>query len=52
MNSVPSREAFFKKLGEDEVKLEEQYELWLVSLEKIVARLVTFYIEGNHDKGF
>ncbi|CAG8436478.1 3842_t:CDS:2 [Diversispora eburnea] len=52
MDSVPTRAAFFKKLGEDELKIEEQYEIWLLALEKIVARLVEFYIQGGHDKGF
>ncbi|RHZ45372.1 hypothetical protein Glove_680g83 [Diversispora epigaea] len=52
MGSVPPRATFFKNLGEDEIKIEEQYEIWLQSLEKIVARLVEFYIQGGHDKGF
>ncbi|CAG8643197.1 9310_t:CDS:2 [Acaulospora morrowiae] len=52
MKAVPYRAEFFKKLGDDEVKINEQYEIWLQALEKIVVKLNQFYVTGSYDKGF
>jgi len=51
MKAVPYRSEFFKKLGDDETKIHEQYEIWLQALENIVLRLNNFYVAGSYDKG-
>ncbi|CAG8558407.1 3450_t:CDS:2 [Paraglomus occultum] len=52
MKACPLREDFFKKLGEDQERVVELFNVWLTALEKLVARLKTFYTTGGHDKGF
>ncbi|CAG8694245.1 glycolipid transfer protein domain-containing protein [Gigaspora rosea] len=52
MKACPYRVEFFKKLGDDQARVNEQYERWLAALERIVAKLNYFYEQGGHDKGF
>ncbi|KAL7273021.1 hypothetical protein RUND412_004140 [Rhizina undulata] len=42
MKACPYRADFYSKLGSDEVKVKEQLEEWLTSLELIVAKLNVF----------
>uniref|UniRef100_A0A1D1XE27 Glycolipid transfer protein n=1 Tax=Anthurium amnicola TaxID=1678845 RepID=A0A1D1XE27_9ARAE len=51
MKACPYRKDFFDKLGEDQERVKQQYEEWLISFEKIVERLNNFYVEGGYDKG-
>jgi hypothetical protein len=51
MKACPYRKDFFEKLGEDQEKVKQQYEEWLLAFEKVVVRLNNFYIEGGYDKG-
>ncbi|CAG8680049.1 23989_t:CDS:2, partial [Racocetra persica] len=52
MKACPYRVEFYKKLGDDQARVNEQYERWLTALERIVAKLNCFYEQGGHDKGF
>ena len=60
MKACPYRADFYTKLVEDksggppasEEKLNEQLGEWLTALDKIVARMEKFYVEGKHNKGF
>ncbi|CAG8709970.1 28463_t:CDS:2 [Dentiscutata erythropus] len=52
MKACPYRVEFFKKLGDDQARVNEQYECWLSALERIVDKLNCFYEQGGHDKGF
>ncbi|RGB21618.1 glycolipid transfer protein domain-containing protein [Rhizophagus diaphanus] len=50
MKACPYRKEFFEKLGEDQEKVKQQYEEWLLAFEKVVKRLNNFYTEGGYDK--
>ncbi|CAG8468162.1 7188_t:CDS:2 [Scutellospora calospora] len=52
MKACPYRVEFFKKLGDDQARVNELYERWLAALERIVAQLICFYEQGGYDKGF
>ncbi|EXX54793.1 glycolipid transfer protein [Rhizophagus irregularis] len=51
MKACPYRKDFFEKLGDDQEKVKQQYEEWLLAFEKVVQRLNNFYTEGGYDKG-
>ncbi|GBB87438.1 hypothetical protein RclHR1_13900001 [Rhizophagus clarus] len=51
MKACPYRKDFFQKLGDDQEKVKQQYEEWLLAFEKVVERLNNFYAEGGYDKG-
>ncbi|TPX72355.1 hypothetical protein SpCBS45565_g00439 [Spizellomyces sp. 'palustris'] len=50
MKACPYRKDFYAKLGSDEAKLYAEMEKWLAALEKIVAILNAFYIQGGYEK--
>lgn len=60
MKACPYRADFYAKLAADpeggpsasQDKLNEELNAWLAALSSIVARVQTFYVEGQYDKGF
>lgn len=50
MKACPYRKDFYAKLGTPD-QVDAQLEKWLAALEKIVARIESFYASGNYGKG-
>lgn len=48
MKACPYRKDFYLKLGADGVLVKSEMDLWLAALEKLLAILAKFYIDGNH----
>lgn len=42
MSATPYRKDFYKKLGDDDAKVQAELEKWLAALEKVVAVLNEF----------
>ncbi len=51
MKACPYRKDFFLKLGEDSIKVAEQLEAWVKSLEDVVDVIMKFFESGNYGKG-
>ncbi|CAI2161450.1 7643_t:CDS:2 [Funneliformis geosporum] len=47
MSCCPYRKEFFEKLGEDQEKVNRQFEEWLISFEKVIEILNNFYKDGE-----
>ena len=60
MKACPYKKDFYAKLAADpdggvsveEVKLDEELNKWLASLDAIVKRMQVFYQTGGYEKGF
>ena len=49
MKAAPYRKDFFKKLGDDQIKVNEEIKIWLESLQKIVDNINDFcFIKHKH----
>lgn len=51
MKACPYREDFFKKLGSDQEKVNEQLKNWVDALATIVKIIMDFFASGKYDKG-
>lgn len=51
MKACPYRQDFYLKLGDDQEKVKQQLEEWLVALERIIA-ILSPWIEGIMQKGW
>jgi hypothetical protein len=49
MKACPYRKDFYAKLGGDQEKVAKQLNEWLQALEKLLAVLVKFYVDGKYD---
>lgn len=51
MKACPNRADFYEKLGSDQEKVKEELVQWLNSLEVVVDKMKSFYLE-KHAKRF
>jgi hypothetical protein len=50
MKACPYRADFYKKLGNDQAKVNQQMTAWLNSLEHIVTDMKTVYVTNGYGK--
>ena len=48
MKACPYRADFYKKLGDDKSKVDQQMTHWLDALERIVAAMTTVYVTKGY----
>lgn len=48
MKACPYRAEFFKKLGDDQSKVDKQMLAWLNALERIVSEMKTEYVSKGY----
>jgi hypothetical protein len=51
MKACPYRSDFFSRLGDDPVRVNEQFVLWVTALEVLVDRMEKFYEQGDYGRG-
>ncbi|KAJ3212933.1 hypothetical protein HDU82_003416 [Entophlyctis luteolus] len=50
MGACPYRAVFYKNLGDSAANFDQDFEKWLVGIERVVAKLATFYATNGIDK--